>query len=106
MRIVDRSDSGDQSLSLRHGTRTVGGLFKLPRSFPLDAWACGACGYTELYARQPEELLTSTDETARPDSQPGAVMADSTRRLLLIALLATLIIAAGLLAAMAFFLAR
>ncbi len=61
VQVVDRSNSGTQSLSLHRGTRALGGWLKLPRSFPLDAWTCGACGYTELYVREPAELLAADE---------------------------------------------
>jgi len=113
IKVVDRSDSGAQSLSLRRGARTLGGWLKLPRGFPLDAWACGACGYTELYVREPMQLLAADEEgirspvaTAGAIGPPGSQAGDQTRGILLIALLAALILAAGMLAALAYVLAR
>lgn len=113
IKVMDRSDSGAQSLSLRRGARALGGWLKLPRSFPLDAWACGACGYTELYVREPMQLLAADEESIRSPAataaaigQPGSQAGDQTRSTLLIALLAVLILAAGVLAALAFVLGR
>jgi hypothetical protein len=114
VQIIDRSDSGNQPLSLRRGTRTWAGWLKLPRSFPLDAWVCGGCGYTELYVRDPSELLAA-DESGGASSSAGPVgapaasgspVADQTRTALIVALLAGLIAAFGLLAAVALLFTR
>jgi ribosomal protein S27AE len=111
--IMDRSDSGAQSLSLRRGTRALGGWLKLPRSFPLDAWVCGACGFTELYVREPTQLLAADGESIRsPAATPGAIgqpgqpAADQARTMVVVALAAAMILALGLLAVVAVFLAR
>lgn len=113
VQVVDRSDSGTQSLSLHRGTRSLGGWLKLPRSFPLDAWTCGACGYTELYVREPAELLAA-DEGASGGtvsaggslSGAGVSPSDQARTALVLALLAVLIVALGVLVALAVALAR
>ena len=111
--VLDRSDSGAGSLSLRRGTRALGGWIKLPRSFPLDAWACGACGYTELYVREPAELLAADQAaiqspagTPAAPGQTGLQAGDQARTMLIIALVAAMIIALGVLAALAMFMAR
>ncbi len=113
IQVMDRSDSGNQSLSLRRGTRALGGWIKLPRSFPLDAWACGACGYTELYVRTPAELLAADEESLRPPAatagaigQPGPQAGDQARTMLVVALVAAMILALGLLAVVAIFLSH
>jgi len=113
VQIVDRSDSGNQPLSVRRGTRTWAGWLKLPRSFPLDAWVCGGCGYTELYVREPAELLAA--DAAGSPSPGGPVGAppaaglpatDQARTTLVVALLAGLLGALGLVAAVAFLFTR
>src|SRR3990172_9428166 len=71
VQVLDRSDSGAQSLSLRRGTRALGGWLKVPRSFPLDAWSCGACGFTELYVREPAELLAADDAASGASAGAG-----------------------------------
>jgi len=113
IQVMDRSDSGSQSLSLRRGTRALGGWLKLPRSFPLDAWSCGACGYTELYVREPAELLAADQATSQPPTgiaaapgQTGLQAGDQARTMIFIALAVAMILALGLLAVVAFFLAR
>jgi predicted nucleic-acid-binding Zn-ribbon protein len=113
IQVMDRSDSGNQSLSLRRGTRALGGWLKLPRSFPLDAWTCGACGYTELYVREPAELLAADEASLRPPAgtagvpvQPGSQAGDQARTMIFIALVAAMILALGLLAVVAVFLTR
>ena len=114
VQIVDRSDSGNQPLSVRRGTRIWAGWLKLPRSFPLDAWVCGGCGYTELYVREPAEFLAADDAGASPSpggpvgapAATGLPAADQTRTMLIIALLAGLLVALGLLAALVFLFAR
>jgi ribosomal protein S27AE len=110
VQVIDRSDSGTQSLSLRRGTRTLGGWLKLPRSFPLDAWTCGACGYTELYVREPADLLAA-DEGAPAGavgmpSGAGESPTDRARTLLVVGLLAGAVIALGVLAALAILVIR
>jgi predicted nucleic-acid-binding Zn-ribbon protein len=111
--VMDRSDSGTGSLSLRRGTRALGGWLKLPRSFPLDAWTCGACGYTELYVREPAELLAADQATIQPPTgtagapgQTGLQAGDQTRTALIIALVAAMILAFGVLAALVLLQAR
>jgi len=111
--VMDRSDSGAGSLSLRRGTRALGGWLRLPRSFPLDAWACGACGYTELYVREPAQLLAADEESMRPPAptagaigQPGPQARDQARTMIVIALAAAMVLALGLLAVVAIFLTR
>ena len=113
VQVIDRSDSGTQSLSLRRGTRALGGWLKLPRSFPLEAWTCGACGYTELYVREPAELLAADDSAslasaghALPPSTPRSLSADQSRTAIVLALLAALILALGVLVALALSLTR
>lgn len=113
VQIIDRSDSGGQPLSLRRGTRTLGGLLRLPRDFPLDAWTCGACGYTELYVRQPAELLAADQAASLSQAgvtglpgQSGTQAGEQTRSMILIALAVSMVLALGLLAAVAFFLMR
>jgi predicted nucleic-acid-binding Zn-ribbon protein len=113
VQVIDRSDSGAQSLSLRRGTRALGGWLKLPRIFPLDAWACGACGFTELYVREPTELLAADDAAsgaaARTGGSPAGApvsQSDQTRTVIVLALLAGLVLALGALAAVAVALAR
>jgi predicted nucleic-acid-binding Zn-ribbon protein len=113
VQVIDRSDSGVQSLSLRRGTRALGGWLKLPRSFPLDAWTCGACGYTELYAREPAELLAADEAASGAPAGAGGLTSgaaasstDQARTALVLALLAGLVIALGVLAALAIALAR
>jgi predicted nucleic-acid-binding Zn-ribbon protein len=113
IQVMDRSDSGNQPLSLRRGTRALGGWLKLPRSFPLDAWTCGACGYTELYVREPAELLAADEQSVQPQAVaagtpilPGSHAGDQLRTMIVIGLLAALILALGLLAVVAVFLAR
>jgi ribosomal protein S27AE len=113
VQVIDRSDSGAQSLSLRRGTRALGGWLRLPRSFPLDAWACGACGYTELHVREPAELLAADDNAslasaghALPPATPGSQSADQSRTAIVLALLAAMILALGVLAALALSLTR
>lgn len=75
IQVIDRSDSGDQSLSLRRGSmRIFGGIRRIPRPFPADAWACGACGYVEPYLREPTQLLAAHEESMRPPAvMPGAI---------------------------------
>jgi ribosomal protein S27AE len=111
--VMDRSDSGAGSLSLRRGTRALGGWLKLPRSFPLDAWVCGACGYTELYVREPAELLAADEASLRPPAgtagmpvQPGSQARDQLRTMVVIGLVAAMILALGLLAVVAVFLSH
>ncbi|MCX6071898.1 MAG: hypothetical protein NTU91_13755 [Chloroflexi bacterium] len=111
--VMDRSDSGTGSLSLRRGTRALGGWLKLPRSFPVDAWTCGACGYTELYVREPAQLLAADEEgirspaaTAGAIGQPGPQAGDQARTSIVIALAAAMVLALGLLALVAMFLTR
>jgi ribosomal protein S27AE len=109
--IVDRSDSGSLPLSLRRGTRTWAGWLKLPRSFPLDAWVCGGCGYTELYVREPAELLAADDAGGSPSpagapSVTGWPATDQTRTALVVVLLAGLVVALGLVVAVAFLFTR
>ncbi len=113
VQVVDRSDSGTQSLSLRRGTRALGRWLKIPRSFPLDAWTCGACGFTELYVREPAELLAAdgcaSGAPAGAGGSPSGAAAsptDQARTVLVLALLAGLVIALGVLAALAVALAR
>jgi len=114
VQIIDRSDSGNQPLSVRRGTRTWAGWLRLPRSFPLDAWVCGGCGYTELYVREPAELLAADDLGGSPSPAglvgvppvAGTQPADQTRTALVIALLAGLLVALGLLAALVFLFMR
>ena len=113
VQVIDRSDSGAQSLSLRRGTRSLGGWLKLPRSFPLDAWTCGACGFTELYVREPAELLAADEGASSASavtpgmpSGAGVSTSDQARTALVLALLAGLIIALGVLVALAVALAR
>ncbi len=113
VQVIDRSDSGTQSLSLRRGTRALGGWLKLSRSFPLDAWTCGACGYTELYVREPADLLAADEATsgatALTGGSPAGVQAsqsDQARTVVVLALLAGLIISLGVLVALAVALAR
>jgi ribosomal protein S27AE len=113
VQVLDRSDSGTQSLSLRRGTRALGGWLRLPRSFPLDAWTCGACGYTELYVREPAELLAADEAASGASAGAGGLTSgagtsstDQARRVLVLALLAGLLLALGVLAALAIALAR
>jgi hypothetical protein len=113
IQVIDRSDSGGQPLSLRRGTRMLGGILRLPRDFPLDAWTCGACGYTELYVRQPAELLAADQASSSPltgvtglPGQSGTPTADQTRSMIFIALAVSMVLALGLLAAVAFFVMR
>ncbi len=113
VQVLDRSDSGAQSLSLRRGTRALGGWLKLPRSFPLDAWTCGACGYTELYVREPAELLAADEGASGASAGAGGSPAgapvsqsDQARTVVVLALLAGLILALGVLVALAVALAR
>lgn len=113
IQVMDRSDSGSQSLSLRRGTRALGGILRLPRSFPLDAWTCGACGYTELYVREPTELLAADEQGVQPLAgtagtpvQPGSQSGDQLRTMVVIGLLAAMILVLGLLAVVALFLTR
>jgi len=111
VQVIDRTDSGTQSLSLRRGTRALGGWLKLPRTFPLDAWTCGACGYTELYVREPAELLAADETTSGAPAPVGipsgaaATPTDRARTVLVLALLAGLVLALGVLAALAIALA-
>jgi predicted nucleic-acid-binding Zn-ribbon protein len=113
VQIMDRSRNGVGSLSLRRGTRALGGWLPLPRSFPVDAWVCGACGYTELYVREPAELLAADESAARPLAgtagmpvQPGSQAGDQLRTMLVIGLVAAMILALGLLAVVAVFLSH
>jgi len=113
VQVVDRSDSGTQSLSLRRGTRALGGWLRLPRGFPLDAWTCGACGYIELYVREPAELLAADEGASGAAAGAGGLPSgaaasptDQARTVLVIALLAGLILTLGVLAALAVALAR
>ena len=113
VQVIDRSDSGAQSLSLRRGTRALGGWLKLPRTFPLDAWTCGACGYTELYVREPAELVAADEAASGASAGAGGLTSgaaasptDQARTVLILALLAGLVIALEVLAALAVALAR
>jgi ribosomal protein S27AE len=109
--VMDRSDSGAGSLSLRRGARALGGWLKLPRSFPLDAWVCGACGYTELYVREPAELLAADQAISQPPAgiagapgPTGLQAGDQARTMIFIALAVAMALALGLLAVVAIFL--
>jgi len=113
VQVLDRSDSGAQSLSLRRGTRALGGWLKLPRSFPLDAWTCGACGYTELYVREPAELVAADEAASGAPAGAGGLTSgaaasptDQARTALVLALLAGLVLALGVLAVLAIALVR
>ena len=113
VQVLDRSDSGAQSLSLRRGTRALGGWLKLPRSFPLDAWACAARGLTELHVRAPADLGAADDAASGAPAGAGgltsgaaASLPNQARTALVLALLAGLVIALGVLAALAIALAR
>jgi predicted nucleic-acid-binding Zn-ribbon protein len=113
IQVMDRSDSGNQSLSLRRGSRALGGWLKLPRSFPLDAWACGACGYTELYVREPAELLAADQAISQPPTgiagtpgPTGLQAGDQARTMIFIALAVAMVLALGLLAVVAVFLSH
>jgi ribosomal protein S27AE len=113
VQVIDRSDSGTQSLSLRRGTRALGGWLKLPRSFPVDAWSCGACGFTELYVREPAELLAADEAASSAASLTGGSPAgapvsqsDQARTVVVLAVLAGLMLALGVLVALAVALAR
>ncbi len=55
--IVPNVEAVDSSsLSIRiYGE--AGGYNGKARNFPVRAWVCSACGYTELYVSQPQEVL-------------------------------------------------
>jgi predicted nucleic-acid-binding Zn-ribbon protein len=114
VQTLDRSDSGNQPLSLRRGTRTWAGWLRLPRTFPVDAWVCGGCGYTELYVREPAQLAAADDGGRAPSlmgtdgapSAAGSPAVDQTRTALIVALLAGLLVALGLLAVLALLFTR
>jgi hypothetical protein len=57
--VIDRARTDDTAMPLevrlyrRPDVWIDKGLFRTP----LKAWICGACGYTELFAQEPRELL-------------------------------------------------
>lgn len=55
--IVPNVEAVDSSsLSIRvYGE--AGGYNGRAHNFPVRAWVCGACGYTELYVSQPQAVL-------------------------------------------------
>jgi hypothetical protein len=57
--VMDRSDSGVQSLSLLIAEKPQAAIFRGWRKFPLSARVCPACGYTELYVSDPRGVQAS-----------------------------------------------
>jgi len=99
--VPDRTDaSSSNPLSIRVVENPAATLFRVPRDFPLRAWVCGDCGYTEFYATQPEELVASERRARQaqasnlPDSQ--GIHADMPRALVLVAVTLAVLIAIGL----------
>ncbi len=104
VRVVDRSDSGTRDLSASFPGPTVAGLFRFPQHFPLSAWVCASCGYTELYAAQPEKIRSVRERVATegraPAWGPSSMESDSRlsgRRGALVAIAVALAVGAGLL---------
>jgi predicted nucleic-acid-binding Zn-ribbon protein len=58
--VVDR-DQGEarQSLAIMISEKPRALFLTRPKTYPLRAWVCSACGYTELYTDQPQELAKS-----------------------------------------------
>jgi predicted nucleic-acid-binding Zn-ribbon protein len=76
--IPDHTDaSSGTPLSLRIEENPSATLFRSPRDFPLRAWACGDCGYTELYVTQPEQVLAAETRARQvlANVPPGSISA-------------------------------
>ncbi len=104
VRIVDRSDSGTRDLSISFPGPSVAGLFRLPQHVALSAWVCARCGYTELYAAQPEQIRGLRERIATegraPAWGPSVLQGDSRssgRRFALVGIAVALALGAGLL---------
>ena len=57
--IADRTYGGILSLSALIRERPDALMFQQDRTFRIRAWICTECGYTELYADEPEKILDS-----------------------------------------------
>jgi hypothetical protein len=65
LEVMDRSDSGVQSLSLLIAEKPQAAIFRGWRRFPLSARVCPACGYTELYVSDPRGVQESHARASR-----------------------------------------
>jgi predicted RNA-binding Zn-ribbon protein involved in translation (DUF1610 family) len=63
--VMDRSDSGVQSLSLLIAEKPQAAVFRGWRKFPLSARVCPACGYTELYVSDPRGVQESHERASQ-----------------------------------------
>jgi predicted nucleic-acid-binding Zn-ribbon protein len=61
--VADRTDSGAASLSLSFPGARILGPLRIPKFVPLVARVCFHCGYSELYAKDPQELRAARDAT-------------------------------------------
>ncbi len=58
-RIVDRGqDSSKHDLTVEIHEKPDAVFFKRTHQGTLRAWICGHCGFTEIYASNPDELWT------------------------------------------------
>lgn len=55
--VMDQGQYSSGTLSLHIEADPTAFLFKGGKSIPLRAHVCGGCGYTELYATKPGELV-------------------------------------------------
>lgn len=55
--LIDRGRYDEENLEVAVEEHPQAWLFKGEVRTSLKAWVCGKCGYTELYAKDPETLL-------------------------------------------------
>ena len=102
LRVIDQGD-GVQPLSLMIEEKPHAAILRGWRRFPLTAWVCGNCGYTELHVADPAGLREAHQRAQATSAAfmpvVGAASAErSARVVLVVALSLTLLIGLGMLA--------
>lgn len=63
VRVVDRSQSMSQNLSVEVDQRPQAFIFRDSTPSDVRAWICGRCGYVSLFVDAPRELLRAYNES-------------------------------------------
>ena len=74
VRVIDRSDSGVQALSILIAEKPQAAVFRGWRKFALSARVCGACGYTELYVSDPHGMRESHERASAASASLAPVV--------------------------------